>query len=174
MVERIAMAKRKATECLDRHSKKINASTDFVYYQPALNPKIRKLSSTKIGKRPTYRLFIDYEEKYFPLRCMLDLGSTSFVISPETVKAFSIRVVKRPWPIKSADVSSNNLKIQNLFTVPLRISFSIHRSYNEEDHAFEVIKTSGDYDALVSACYLEKHKARGTTTSHLHFPHCQP
>jgi hypothetical protein len=55
----------------------------------------------------------------------------------------------------------------------LGVSFGNHHSYNEADHAFEVIKTSGDYDALIPAWYLEKHKARGTTTSHLHFPHCR-
>lgn len=58
-------------------------------------------------------------------------------------------------------------------TVPLGLSFGNHRSYDEEDHAFEVVKTTGDYDALIPAWYLEKHKARGTTTNHLHFPHCQ-
>jgi transposase InsO family protein len=59
-----------------------------------------------------------------------------------------------------------------LFTIPLGVSFGNHRSYDIEDHAFEVIKTTGDYDALIPAWYLEKHKARGTTTSHLHFPEC--
>jgi len=54
----------------------------------------------------------------------------------------------------------------------LGVSFGNHRSFDEDSHAFEVIKTSGDYDALIPAWYLEKHKARGTTTSHLHFPHC--
>jgi hypothetical protein len=105
---------------------------------------------------------------------MLDLGSTSFVVSPEATKAFSIPVVDRLQPIKSGDVSGSNLKTENLFTVPLGISFGNHRSYIEEDHAFEVIKTSGDYNALIPAWYLEKHKARGTTTSYLQFPHCQP
>jgi hypothetical protein len=32
--------------------------------------------------------------------------------------------------------------------------------------------TAGDYDAFIPAWYLDKHKARGTTTSHLQFPHC--
>jgi hypothetical protein len=66
-----------------------------VYYQPALHPKIQKISATRIGKRPIYRFFIDYDGKQFPLRCMLDNGSTSFVISPEAAKAFAIPVVKR-------------------------------------------------------------------------------
>jgi len=34
------------------------------------------------------------------------------------------------------------------------------------------MKTFGDYDASIHALYLAKHKARGTTTSRLHFRHC--
>jgi len=34
------------------------------------------------------------------------------------------------------------------------------------------METCSHYDCLIPAWYLEKHKARGTTTSHLHFPHC--
>jgi len=166
------MAKRKASELLERHPKKINTSTDFVHYQPALHPKIQKVSATRVGKRPIYRFFIDYEGKQFPLRCMLDNGSTSFVISPEAAKAFSIPVVKRTRPVQTGDVSGNNMKTENMFTIPLGLSFGNHRSYDEEDHAFEVMKTAADYDALIPAWYLQKHKARGTTTSHLHFPHC--
>jgi hypothetical protein len=32
--------------------------------------------------------------------------------------------------------------------------------------------TSEDYDCLIPAWYLEKHKAQGTTRSHLHYPYC--
>jgi len=166
------MAKRKASELLERHPKKINASTDFVYYQPALYPKIQKVSATRVGRRPVYRFFVDYDGKQFPLRCMLDNGSTSFVISPEAAKAFAIPVVKRQRPIQTGDASGNKMKTDNMFTIPLGLSFGNHRSYDEEDHAFEVMKTAADYDALIPAWYLQKHKARGTTTSHLHFPHC--
>jgi hypothetical protein len=105
---------------------------------------------------------------------MLDLGSTSFVLSPDAAKSFSVPVVNRPKPVRSGDVSRNNLQTEGLFIIPLQISFGNHRLYDDEDPAFEVIKTSGDYDTLIPARYLEKHKARGTTTSHLHFPHCQP
>jgi len=168
------MAKRKASEPLERYPKKINTSTDFVYYQPALHPKIQKISATKIGKRPIYRFFIDYDGKHFPLRAMLDNGSTSFVISPEAAKAFAIPVVKRQQSVRTGDASGNKMKTENMFTIPLGISFGNHRSYDEEDHAFEVMKTAGEYDALIPAWYLQKHKARGTTTSHLHFPHCSP
>jgi len=103
---------------------------------------------------------------------MLDLGSTSFVISPEAAKAFSIPVVKREKPVRTGDVSGSTLKTENFFTIPLGVSFGNHRTYDEQDHAFEVIKTTEDYDAPIPAWYLEKHKARGTTTSHLHFPEC--
>jgi hypothetical protein len=34
------------------------------------------------------------------------------------------------------------------------------------------METCSDYGCLIPAWYLQKHKARGTTTSHLHFPHC--
>jgi hypothetical protein len=34
------------------------------------------------------------------------------------------------------------------------------------------METCLDYDCHIPAWDLEKHKARGTTTSHLHFPHC--
>lgn len=37
---------------------------------------------------------------------------------------------------------------------------------------WEVVGTSNDYNTLIPAWYLEQHKARGTTTSHEHFPHC--
>jgi hypothetical protein len=81
-------------------------------------------------------------------------------------------VVKRRIPIKSNDVSGNNRKSEGLFTVLQAISFGDYRTYDEEDHDFEVVKTSGDYHALILPWYVEKHKAAGTTTSHLHLPHC--
>jgi hypothetical protein len=124
------MAKRKALEPLERVPKRINLSTDFVYYQSAQHPKIRKISPTKVGKRPIYKVFIDYDGKYFPLRCMLDNGSTSFVISPEAAKPYQIPVVKRQQPVRTGDASGNNMKNENLFTLPLGISFGNHRSYD--------------------------------------------
>jgi hypothetical protein len=104
---------------------------------------------------------------------MLDLGSTSFDISPEAAQAFSIPVVNRTTLIKSGNASGRDLETENLFPVPLGVSFGNHSSYNKQDHAFEVIRTSGDCDALIPAWYLEKRKARGMMTSHLHFPYCQ-
>jgi len=165
--------KRKAEQLLNPSVKKSNTSTDFVFYESARKDrKIRKISATKIGKQPIYRFFLDFDGKYFPLRCMLDLGSTSFVISPEAAKAFRIPVVKRTKKVASKDVTGREIRTEGLFTIPLGLSFGNHRSYDEKDHAFEVIKTSQDYDCLIPAWYLQKHKARGTTTSHLHFPHC--
>jgi len=103
---------------------------------------------------------------------MLDLGSTSFDISPEAVKAFSIAVVSSKKAVQSNAISENNLETEALFTVPLVISFADHRSLNEKDYAFEEIKASADYHALIPALYWEKHKARGPTTCHIHAPHC--
>jgi hypothetical protein len=74
--------------------------------------------------------------------------------------------------MSTGDASGNNMKTENMFTIPLCLSFGNHRSYDEDDHTFEVMTTAGDYDARIPAWYLQKHKARGTTTSHLHFPHC--
>jgi len=145
------MSKRKASEPLQRHPKKINASTDFVYYQSASTPIIKKVLSTKIGKRPLYKFFIDCDGQYFPLRFMLDLGSTSFVISPGAAKSVSILVVKRIKPVRTKDVSGTEIPTEGLYTLPLGSSFGNHRSFNEEDHAFEVLRTSGNYDALIPA-----------------------
>jgi hypothetical protein len=167
------MSKRQATNQLDHQVKRGNTSNDFVFYSSARkNHKITKISPTKIGKRPIYKFFIDYNNKYYPLWCMLDPGSTSFVISPNAAKDFKIPVVKRTNKVKSNDVTGREIDTEGLFTVPLGLSLGNHRSYDTEDHAFEVMKTSSDYDCLIPAWYLEKHKARGTATSHLHFPHC--
>ena len=166
------MSKFKASEPLQRHSKKMNASTGFVYYRSATTPKVKRVSSTKIGERPIYKFFINCNGEYFPLRCMLDLGSTSFVISPEAAKAFAIPVVKRLKPVQVESGSGDVIPAKRLFTVPLGLSFGNHRSFNEDDLAFEMLKTSADSAALIPAWYLEKHKARGTMTSYLHFPHC--
>jgi hypothetical protein len=82
---------------------------------------------------------------------MLDLGRTSFVMLLEAAKAFSIPVVKRTMMITSNDVSGNSIKTVGLFTVPLPISYCNHCSDDENDPAFEIIKTSGDYDTLLPA-----------------------
>jgi hypothetical protein len=50
--------------------------------------KVYKVAPTKISTQPMYKVIIDFKGKYFPLRNMLDLGSTFFVISPEAAKAF--------------------------------------------------------------------------------------
>src|SRR5258707_1019713 len=114
------MSKRKATSQLDQQVKRNNTSKDFVYYQPAKKTrKITKISPTKIGKRPIYKFCIDHNNKYYPLRCMLDLGSTSFVISPNAAKAFKIPVVKRTKKVRSNDVTGQEIVTEGLFTIPL-------------------------------------------------------
>lgn len=153
IVEIIAMSKSKASEPLQRYPKKINSSTDVVYYQSASSPRIRKVSHIMIGKWPIYKFFIDHNQQYFPLRCMLDLGSTFFLISPEAAKAFSIPVVKRIKPIQTKDVLGKEISTKGLFTVPLGLSVGNHRSFDDEDHASEVLNISADYDAVIPAWY---------------------
>jgi len=59
-----------------------------------------------------------------------------------------------------------------LFIIRFGVSFGYHRSYDENYLAFEVVKPTGDYDALIPTWYSENHLARELTTSHLHFLHC--
>jgi len=174
MVERIARAKRRHSEPLRRQRNKFNSSTDFVQCQPATLKEIQKVCATRIGKRLIYRFFNQCKIQYFPLTCLLDVGSTSFVISPEAAKAFSIPVIKRTKIVKSNYVFRTEFKTEVLFSQPVAIFCGNHYYCEEEDHDFEVRTTSGDYDPLIPTSYLEKHKARGITPSHLHLPHCQP
>jgi len=84
------------------------------------------MSPTKIGKRPIHTFFVEYDNRYYPLRCMFDLGSTSFVISPNAAKAFKIPVVKRTKKIRSNDVTAREIITEGLYTVPLGLSFGNH------------------------------------------------
>jgi len=83
------MSKRKATEELTHQkTKKPNTSNDYVYHMAARKgARVYKVAPTKLGKRPIYKFFIYFDGKYFRLRCMLDCGSTPFVISPQAAKA---------------------------------------------------------------------------------------
>jgi hypothetical protein len=103
---------------------------------------------------------------------MLDLESTSFVTSPEAAKAFAIPVMKRRKPIQSKDILGKVIYTEGLITVQLCLFFGNHQFFDEKDYAFEVIITSAKSDPLIPAWYLDKHKASGTTTSHLHFSYC--
>jgi len=73
------MTKWKASEPLLSYRKKLNSSNNFVHYWPATSRNIRIVSATQVSKRPTYRFFIDHNGLYFPLGCMLDLGTTSLI-----------------------------------------------------------------------------------------------
>jgi hypothetical protein len=111
------MTKRKAsTELCSETPKKPNTSQDYVFYNSVNKhndkPLIQKISPTKIGDRPIYKFFIDFDGKYFPLRCMLDSGSTSFVISPQAAKAFQIPVVKRIKQQPTSDVGGRKIQTE--------------------------------------------------------------
>jgi hypothetical protein len=108
--------------------KRQDTSTDFVYYEVR---KLHKIPSTRIGKRPIYKFFIDYEDGtgisiQFPVRAMLDLGSTSFTISPECAKAFKIPVAQRKHTIKATDFRGNKVSLPGMYTVPLGFAFGNH------------------------------------------------
>jgi hypothetical protein len=83
-VKRIAISKCKATDHLHEGAKKYTNSSDYVLKEAARIPghKLKTILLTIIGKRPIYKWFINHDNCYYPLRCMLDLGSTSFIISP--------------------------------------------------------------------------------------------
>jgi len=148
IVERIVMSKRKAnTDLSSRMTKQHNTSTDYVFYTSEFKKKLKIVSPTKVGKRPIYKFFFEVEGQYCPLGCMLDVGSTCFLISPEAAKAFRVPVVKRKFPTSASDVVGRKIKNEGIFTIPLALAFSNHRTLEVIDHAFNVMKTSEDYDA---------------------------
>jgi hypothetical protein len=167
------MPKRSAeTELAPTPRKKQNTSTHYFYYMAARKgAKVYKVAPTKIGKRPIYKFFIDFNGNYFPLKCMMDLGSTSLVISPEAANGIRVPVVKREIPARESDVGGTTITTEGLFTIPLGLSFENHRT-SDMDQAFEVIKTLSEYDALIPAWCLNNHKAQGITVGRLHFPMC--
>jgi len=69
-----------------------------------------------------------------------------------------ILVARRPKRVKSADVTGRDIIPEGLFMIPLGISFRYHCSYNEDDHSFEVLKTSSDYNCLIPAWYSKNIK----------------
>jgi hypothetical protein len=145
-------------------------STDFVYYKVK---KFRKIPSTRIGKRPIYKFFIDYDDgtvitKKFPVRAMLDLGSALFTISPECAKVFKIPLVRRKNTIAAKVFGGIKTSLTNMKTILLGQAFGNHRSLE----TFDVVKMQKDYDVLIPAWYLEQHKAQGSTYGHLHFTEC--
>ena len=165
------MLKRNNSEDLSSPAMTIhNSSTDYVFYTSASKKELQFVSATRIGTRPIYKFFFEVKQTYFPLRCMLDLGSTSFVMSPEAAKAFRVPVAKRKLATNALEVGGRKTTTEGLFTIPLALSFGNHRTLDDKVHAFEVMKISTGYDAQIPAWYLNKHKAEGITTRHLHFP----
>jgi len=103
---------------------------------------------------------------------MRDLGSTPLLVSPEAAKAFRIAVVKRVIPGKTLVLGEQKIETERWYTIPLTSRCGNHKSFDEKDHSFKVMKSAKDYNTLLPAWYLNKHKAEGLTTGHLHFRHC--
>jgi hypothetical protein len=155
IVEMIGMSKRKATEDISSPILiKSNTSKDEVYYMTAKKgDMVYIVSPTKIGKGSIYKWFIDFDGQYFLLRCMRDLGSTSFIISQPAAKCFGDPVVKRTITTGASDISSSRIITEGLFTIPLRLPFRNDRTPDDKDHAFEVMKTSSEYNTVIPAGY---------------------
>jgi hypothetical protein len=115
------MAQYKATDLLDHSTKQCNISTDYVYCESAnnLGKRIQTVSPMMIGMHPIHRCFIDDGNQHFPLRWMLNLGTTCFVISPYTAKGFKIPVVTRAKKVQSKDVTGREIVTGGLHTIPL-------------------------------------------------------
>jgi len=123
------MSMRNATSELGSQAKKSITSADFVFYESYRKvKKIKKISATKLGKRPIYGFFLASWNQYFPLQCMLDFGSTSFVISPEAAKAFKISVAQQKKKVKSKVDTGRENETERLFTIPLGLAFGHHPS----------------------------------------------
>jgi len=174
IVKRIAMSKWKATDPVGHTTKKPNTFTDFHFYEPIReNGKIRKVSATKVGKQPLCKFIVDFDNWYFPLRCMLIQGCTSFILFLQAATAFKIPAVKRTRNIKMANVTELEIVMEGLFKIPLGISFDNNRSYDKENQAFKVMNTFGDYDTLIPARYVGLLMTEEGTMSQLHILHCR-
>jgi hypothetical protein len=171
-----SIVQRMATKCKepptreDSFSKWPDTSDDFVYYEVM---KLHIIPSTRIGKRPIYKFFIDYDDgtgtsRQFPVWAILDLGSTSFTISPECAKVFKMPLVQRKHAIRAKEFRGNKVSLPGMYTIWWGLAFGYHRSLE----MFKVVKMQNDYDVLIPAWYLEQHIAQGTTYGHLHFTEC--
>jgi hypothetical protein len=137
------MSKRKGFEPLVRNSKRPNISTDCIFFHTiSKDKKIHQVAAMKIGKKPIYRSFVDYNNQYYPVRCIPNLGFTSFVISSEATIAFQIPVTQWEQKIQTKHDTGREITTKRPFTVPLGVSFGNHQSYIEEDHVHKVVKTS--------------------------------
>jgi hypothetical protein len=66
---------------------------------------------------------MNYDNQYCPLQCMIDLKSTSFVISPQAAKLYKIPVVRRMKIDKSANVTEREIITEGLFSFLLEMCF---------------------------------------------------
>jgi len=63
-----------------------------------------------------------------------------------------ITVVKRTKKVKSVDVTGRENVTKGVFTIPLGQAFgSSNGSYDEDIHAFDVMKNSEEYDCSIPA-----------------------
>jgi len=82
-----------------------------------------------------------YDNHYYPLQYMPNLGSNIFVISPNPAKTFKIPVINKTTKVKSKDVTGREIVAKGIYTIPSGSSFGKNHSYNSDDHAVEVMPT---------------------------------
>lgn len=55
--------------------------------------------------------------------------------------------------MNASDVGGQIIETQELFMIPLALTFGNHRTLDIKDHVFEVMKTSKNYDTSIPAGY---------------------
>ena len=122
------------------------------------------------GTRPIVQFCLSWEEeKSLPVRCLLDTGSTSFLISDVFVEMFCVPKVKRDVPVPIFDFEGKLVKgAGHAFTHPLLFSYDDHWA----KETFEVAPMEDSHDIIVPYWWLAKHQPEGifnNRSKHLKF-----
>ena len=128
------------------------------------------------GKRPVVKFLLSWEgeEKSLPVRCLLDTGSTSFLISDVFVEMFFVPKVKRDVPVPIFDFEGKLVPgAGQAFTHPLIFQYNDH--FCKE--TFEVASMEDSHDIIVPYWWLAKHQPDGmfnkqATTLEFPLPAC--
>jgi len=168
VLESMVMFEYKATEWIPcQLSKNPITGQDYVFYTATKKTsKIQQFLPPMVWKQPLCMLFGDFNCLQCPIRCMLDLESTTFVISQNFTKAFHITagaLVIRGWKIIS-------VRIHTLSLALYRRNYWSHIMYC---HLIDIITRSNDYTASLPGWYCNIFRATETATRHLHIPHCR-
>jgi hypothetical protein len=126
------------------------------------------------GDRPVYRFFLIWKDakgvtREVPARCLLDWGSTTFVISKRLVTALDIPTATREDALESYDAAGRRFDDDGKTrTYPLRFAFGNHCS----DEVFEVMTMGEGMEIIVPYWWMQKHHASGVYDGTLRFNDC--